>query len=165
MGIRVADLLKGVLLFGLLGPPLGSLLYSFLLHGFGMMLSADGVIRLPSPTWTTLGDLASKVASNAFFSYLPGLIPAALTGLLAGSLRRRLSRVGLSAAAAIVGALLALLFMASWQWTITPELTVALAAGLEVMPYGLFAGAVCGWLLGRPRTNVATPPEPQDRPD
>lgn len=155
MGIRVADLLKGALLFGLLGPPLGSLLYSFLLHGFGMVLSADGVIRLPSPTWTTLGDLASKVAGNAFFSYLPGLIPAALTGLLAGALRRQFSRLGLSAAAAIGGALLTLLVMASWQWIRIPEPTVALAAGLDFMPYGLFAGAVCGWLLGRPRTDVA----------
>jgi hypothetical protein len=79
---RLAEALFCALTFGLFGPPLGGLV-AFLALAAQVRLLGHGQVT----DWTSLQGLPIFLG----FSYFPGLVPALLTGLVAGALRDRLT--------------------------------------------------------------------------
>ncbi len=151
------NVLIGVVLFAVLGPPIGSLLYSVLVEVFGLVITSEGLIRLPSRTDGDLGRLGSKMLAIAALSYLIGFVPALLTGAIVGALRHRLDGITLVAVGVLAGA--ATSFVVMWLWMQQSSPDAAINVGLDTLPYAMFASAVLSWLFRcRARTTEHSPP-------
>src|SRR5690625_124473 len=82
----IVDILKGILFFVVLAPPIGSL---FILLLFVIALIVQGGVVLSDLS----GDVVLETALIfSVFSYIFGGIPAAITGAIAGSFRCKLRR-------------------------------------------------------------------------
>ena len=109
---RRVDCLRGALRFAILGPPLGAL-------AMLAPLLIKETIAGNTAVAITGADTASTIfgfAMMLLFAYLPGLVPALLTGIVAGWIRPRLRR---------------------WPWWLLIGLVGAVAAGL--LPLALWA--------------------------
>jgi hypothetical protein len=124
-------LLGTVLLFVLLGPPIG---------GCTITLAIDAY-WLATASRITAGGLALGAAfalAGLGLGYAYGLLPAAVAELVVGGLRfTRLGHKTFAIASAAAGGLVA--------W-VTPEVLPGGFPGVELLAPGAVAGAVCGWL-------------------
>ena len=121
---------KGVLLFGALGPPVGSyvLLLLWALSSLGDAWS-----------WGMVKDVAVLLIVFPVFSYVLGLIPAVVVGALVGWWRPTLNRRwGIWAVMALSAGVGAAFFVLLFSNNFDPTLMSAVVLASAV------AGAVCG---------------------
>lgn len=129
---------KNVLVFSLLGPPVGwwtislcSLVASFF----------DKSVHQSDVVYLILG-----LVTGALFSYILGGIPALVTGMLMGLVPPKLTLIPRLALAGVVGWMLThlslLLFSSSWEWDLLFN-PLALLGG--------FSAIVCAW-VARPKS-------------
>lgn len=144
---KTKDSLKGALYFTVLGPPLGAL--AICLYLFFGSLFAGGSIDTAIFGGLTMG------LFFAMGSYLPGIVPAALTGLVCGPFRRHLKLWRYCLVAAIAGALIATVFsfvIISRQQSDNPFLFFALP--------GFFASLLVSRFFGMRAPNDLFKPDP-----
>lgn len=136
----MSNILKGVLYFGVLAPPIGSVAFTF---GMAVTLvfsghSAEIIYLVPG------------AFSFALFSYIFGGVPALATGAIAGWFRHSLNSKGNYIAVGILAGVLCFAFGAmtrlhTFEW---PEIRTLLL--LFVAP-GIFGGALTAALFGARR--------------
>ena len=129
---RNKDILKGMFLYALAGPPVGLLcVVGVVAVSVGKQASWDGI-------WLVL-----------FASYLAGMIPASMTGMVAGLLRRRYRRMQGVAISALAGAV----FSAALSVVVIVAAALLQGSNLHqhivtttaiIATIGGVAGAVCG---------------------
>jgi len=116
------------ILFGCIGPPVGSLVISI----------PDALAQSPDP--------AGTIGLTAFFSYLYGYIPAFCTGLLAGLILPRVRPSIFIALCGLLGFVLAFGFAATWRlgnpFAYIPFWNIIIRMALP----GLLGGSICGLL-------------------
>ncbi|MYM25297.1 hypothetical protein GTP46_21945 [Duganella sp. FT135W] len=142
----MSDVLKGMLFFVVLAPPIGSLLFSF-------VLAIASLVASPS---IELLYLLPATFSSALFSYLLGGIPALITGAIAGGFRRSLNGRAAYVAIGAVACILSLAFgsvtlLRSFEW---PEVrTLFLMFGGPAF----FSGTVTAALFRKKPNNSVNP--------
>lgn len=110
---RRVDCVGGALVFAIFGPPLGALAMLAPLWIKETIIGSTAAAASGADTGTAVFGLAMML----LFAYLPGLVPALLTGIFAGWIRPRLRR---------------------WPWWLATGLMGAATAG--VLPLALSAG-------------------------
>lgn len=152
---KTADVLVGALLFAALGPAIGALVL--------IVVSAFSGIGQDRPLAEAIGSVALLYVFSLLFAYPLAVVPAALTGGCAGSVRHRLRAPLAWCAMGVLGAVVSLGWMALALNALQFESDFLLYAAA-----GFLAGSVCTWLLGRlfawrdrRRGGEAPPPRPE----
>jgi hypothetical protein len=115
-------------LFGCVGPPVGSL-----------------AVSLPSIGSTP--DPAGSIGLTALFSYLLGFIPMLATGVVSGLFLHRVRAVLAVPLCGLVGALVAYGFGEAWDYAATGQSVHSFANDLQMWALpGFGGGAACGYL-------------------
>lgn len=127
---RRGDILKGALLFVVLGPPVGSLVFSAMAIG---TLVPDDV----QTSWKIVSGFEFVAAAFAM-SYVYGVIPAALTGMLAGGLRKQLHKPACCLGLCAGGALLSVAIGALYPAPPVPLILAPSAIAGAVVCIGIF---------------------------
>lgn len=130
----IYDCLKGVALFGVIGPPLGGLM--FYVFGTAWNMLAGNYIG---------GNLLAGAPLFMMYSYIAGFVPAVVVGAVAGLYRGRLdstrSRVAFGAFSGLTGVALAYLGTTP---AVSTEWGMLFVVGLLCMASGGFLAAVFG---------------------
>jgi len=145
-----SDPVKGVAYFGLLGPPCGALSWTLLTFFAENPLATVASIGLLSTAQIT----ASTLIFLSLWSYLFGLIPAVLTGAVAGLLRQHLHRYRYCLLVGMVGGISSGIFplmaVAHSNHRTDGYIYAAMMIGA-----GLFSGSVVARIFGiRARSSI-----------
>jgi uncharacterized membrane protein YeaQ/YmgE (transglycosylase-associated protein family) len=126
------------LFFGAFGPPIGSTLFALL-----ALLASTSDSGLPVKQW---GEFISGLA---FFSYFVGLIPALITGAIAGFYAHKLKSWLSFAAVGIIGCLMVNVFLLFMDSAKNNSHSGAVTFGLLGFCSATILSALYGWVSSR----------------
>lgn len=142
--------------YALVGPLVGSM---------ALLLGGAAVLLFDAPSAESVGTAVLAIPVVFFFGYIFGVLPALLTGLLAGFVRHRITRWPHVLVIALLGSVVSTLLLGALLYSADMHGASANESGLNEFPEflllgvpGFIASCYCAWRQLRANRALNAPP-------